>query len=81
VTVYNVSFRITDKGDPGLAGEKLFALDLTMPEADDLRDRLLRLQTGGLIEDLDMEPDRITGQAAPVHELLDIFDPETRRTS
>jgi hypothetical protein len=84
MTLHAIYFRVTDKADPqdklGVAGPKSFELDLTYTEADDLRDRLLRLEVGGLVTDVDFEPVRIHGKAAPVHELLDAFDPKPRRT-
>jgi hypothetical protein len=77
MAVYTVFFRITDKGgdEAGIAGPKSFRPNLTLAEAERLRERLLRLETAGLVEDVDLEPEPFRGEDEQIHQLLDVFDP------
>jgi hypothetical protein len=75
MAVHTVSFRITEQADPDIAGPKAFRPNLTLVEADRLRERLLRLEELGLVTDIDLEPERFGGEDQPIHELLDVFDP------
>jgi hypothetical protein len=79
MTVHNIHFRITEQGGTtlGIDGPKSFHPDLTLIEADRLRERLLRLEELGLVTDIDLEPNRFGGEDEPIHRLLDLFDPVT----
>lgn len=76
MTVHAISFRITTD-EQGLAGPKAFRPNLTLIEADRLRERLFRLEQAGLVTEIDIELERFGGEDEPIHQLLDIIDPVT----